>query len=75
MDIVLLDIEDQYLRDGKHFVRASMIANNKSVTLPTTGENVEGLSGDDYFAPGSSILTISGDYVMMGTNNNWGAWL
>lgn len=46
--------------DGKRVVQAFIIADDTPAALPTTGENVRGMSADDVFAP-FSILYIVGD--------------
>ena len=75
MDIVLQDMKMISSEGNKRYVRANMLANNKNIALPTTGENIEGLSQNDILMPGSSIMTIQGDFIMMGIGNQWGEWI
>lgn len=74
MEIVLDEIQGEYYEDGKHYVKASMFADDTSVTLPENGGSVKGLSENDYFAPGSSIFTTTGSLIMRGLTG-WGEWL
>lgn len=70
--MVLRKINEQYYENGKRYVVADIFADSKPSQLPTTGENVKGLSADDYLAQGSTILTKSADLVMLG--ETWGEW-
>lgn len=49
-----------YRSDGKRIVDALIVANTPPAVLPTSGENVEGLSKDDVFAP-FSVIYVTGD--------------
>lgn len=69
----LKKIENQYFKNYEHYVVADIIADSKPSTLPTTGENIDGLSADDHLAPGSTILTKNNELVILG--DTWGDWL
>lgn len=45
--------------DGKTTVRALILASEEPVTLPETGENIEGMNANQVFAP-FSILYVTG---------------
>ncbi len=74
MEIVLDKIESDYYEDGKHYVKASMFADNTDIVLPTNGSNVKGLSANVFFAPNSSIFTATGNIIFHGLSD-WGSWL
>lgn len=67
-------IENSYVEDGKKYVKVCIIADEKPDTLPTTGEDIIGLTENDYIAPGSSIFTINGEVAFRG-EVIWGDWL
>lgn len=70
--MVLRKINEQYYENGKRYVVADIVADSKPSQLPTTGENVKGLSADDYLAQGSTILTKNIELAMLG--ETWGDW-
>ena len=74
MDIILQKCENIYYDKKKWCVRATMFADNTSITLPETGATVKGLSDDYYIAPGSSIFTTDGHIIFRGING-WGEWI
>lgn len=74
MNITLDKIENEYYENGKHYVKASMLADDTAVPLPENGSTVKGLNANDYFAPGSSIFTVTGSLILRGSTA-WGDWL
>ena len=44
--------------DGKQVVNAVIAADSTPATLPTTGENIEGMSADMVFAPMSVLYVV-----------------
>ena len=74
MDIILQKVEGYSYKDGKKYARASMFADDTNITLPETGETVQGLGDEYYIAPGSSIFTADGNIIFRGVNG-WGEWL
>lgn len=71
-----LEIEDKPVF-GSGSVRCVILADTTPATLPTTGENVDGLSDNMKIAPGSVLLCLdtSKKYIMSeaGTFTEWTA--
>ena len=48
---------------GKRIMDAFVLSNSDPATLPTTGENVTGMTADDVFAPFSVLFCLAGPKV------------
>lgn len=46
--------------DGKRIVDAFILADTDPSPVPTTGEGIKGLSGNDIFAPFSMLFVLDG---------------
>lgn len=67
-------ITNIYYDNGVKYVKVSLLADTKPDELPINGEGIKGLTRDDHFGPGSTIVTVNGDIVMKG-ETSWGNWL
>lgn len=45
--------------DGKQIVQALIVSSEAPATLPTTGENVDGMTANQVFAPMSIIYVVA----------------
>lgn len=61
--------------DGKRVVQAFIVADDTPATLPTTGENVRGMSADDVFAPFSILYVVSNAETKLYITNESGVFI
>ena len=55
-------------------VRCVILADDTAETLPTTGENVDGLKTEQDILPGSVAITTGFNVAIMGNDGEWGEW-
>lgn len=69
-------IDAEYIkRSGSRVVRATIYSDGFPDTMPTTGENVDGLADEDVLDCGSVILdTKTGKVAMLGEDGDWAKW-
>lgn len=56
-------------------VRCTLLADDTSTPLPTTGGGVAGMQEYTEIAPGSVAVTPAGDIAIMDNSGEWGLWL
>ena len=65
----MVAIEQKYVgsRDGKPMYRSVIISDNTPSALPTDGGDVDGMTEDAVFAPGSLLIVVNEDaYYLAG---------
>lgn len=61
--------------DGKRVVQAFIVADDTPATLPTTGENIRGMSADDVFAPFSILYVVGSAETKLYITNESGVFI
>lgn len=56
-------------------IRCTILADNTTDALPTSGSDVVGVQPTVLIAPGSVAVTPAGNIAVMGNESEWGAWL
>lgn len=56
-------------------IRCTILADNTTDPLPTSGEEITGGQYGVLVAPGSVAVTPAGSIAIMGNESEWGAWL
>lgn len=71
--ITVRKINEEYFENGIRYVVADLFSDSKPNTLPTDWTDIKGLSYGDVLAQGSTIMTKSCDFAILG--DSWGDWL
>ena len=71
--ITVRQINKEYFENGIRYVVADLLSDSKPNTLPTDWTDIKGLSYGDVLAQGSTIMTKSLDFAILG--DSWGDWL
>lgn len=55
--------------------RCTLLADDTTTPLPTTGEGIIGMSQYTEISPGSVAVTPAGNVAIMDNAGEWGSWL